>query len=133
MNIKYNNAFSIVLQKLSIEINKLDDEDIKAVVDGNAEIVLQIVPKEQISDCKTDSDFEKIIQHIEKMTSSKDGVSYLKEHVPTKNQLKILAKKLDIPIRRTDKLDQIVEKIIESTIGFRLRSKAIQGADINKK
>ena len=44
--------------------------------------------------------------------------------------LKELAKKIDIPLQSNDSVDKIKERIIESTVGFRLRSQAIQSADI---
>ena len=38
---------------------------------------------------------------------------------------------LDIPFQKKDSIDRILEKIIEGTIGFRLRSQAIQGGKSN--
>jgi len=40
--------------------------------------------------------------------------------------LKELAKKIDIPLQSNDSVDKIKERIIESTVGFRLRSQAIR-------
>ncbi len=36
-------------------------------------------------------------------------------------------KSLDIPLLQRDNIEKLQEKIIESTIGYRLRSEAIQG------
>ncbi|RLC21944.1 MAG: hypothetical protein DRI57_01135 [Deltaproteobacteria bacterium] len=130
MESEYNIDFSKLLQRLANEIKKLSHSDLKRVADGKADIVLQVVKKKQThSKSVSEPDIEKIGQNIEGMTSREEGMSYLEAHVSTKNKLKLLAKHLEIPIRRTDKRDQIIEKIIESTIGYRLRSAAIQNPE----
>ena len=46
---------------------------------------------------------------------------------PTKRELESLARQLDLPVRSRDTIALLQEKIIEGTIGFRLRSKAVRG------
>lgn len=44
-----------------------------------------------------------------------------------KEQLTRLSRALDLPVQKSDTIDQIRERVVQSTVGFRLRSKAIQG------
>ena len=68
------------------------------------------------------------IRHaLELSNSREEGAALLKEKCSTKEELTRLAKYLDLPVQKLDKIDQISERIIEATIGFRIRSAAIQG------
>ena len=123
-----NVVLSRLFLKLSQEISKLTDADINNVYEGKADIFLHIerikeIPKEKDLD---DINFEKIYQKIAAMTSREDGFAYLKKHNYTKKNLELLAKYLDVNIKRADKSEQVIDKIIEATIGYRLRSEAIQ-------
>ncbi|MER5776928.1 hypothetical protein ABT144_22045 [Streptomyces sp. NPDC002039] len=59
--------------------------------------------------------------------SREDGHAYLEELHLTRVGLQHLARAMDLPLNRTDRVDRIKERIIEATIGYRLRSDAIQG------
>jgi len=59
------------------------------------------------------------------MNDRETGLALLRgEHVD-KNFLRRLAKAIDVPTDR-DNTEALIESIIEATIGYRLRSKAIQ-------
>jgi hypothetical protein len=51
----------------------------------------------------------------------------LRETCKTKSCLEQLARVLDLPVRREDTVESLSEKVVEATIGFRLRSEAIRG------
>lgn len=131
MNTKYNTVFAMLLRELSIKIKKLSHSDITNVIEGKAEILLQVANKDQVSKGKIPAELmlDKYAQNLNNITSREEGISYLKTHLKNKTQLKVLAKHLDILISKSDKIDHIVEKIIDSTIGYRLRSAAIQNSD----
>lgn len=38
-----------------------------------------------------------------------------------------IAKRMDIPFQKKDTIERLKEKIIESSIGYKIRSQAIQG------
>lgn len=50
----------------------------------------------------------------------------MRDLLPTKSALEAIARHLDVAIRREDRLDDLVRRIVEATIGFRLSSAAIQ-------
>lgn len=130
MNTKYNTAFAMILRELSIKIKKLSHSDITNVIEGKAEIELRVVNKDQVSKGKMHSALvlDKYAQDLNKITSREEGISYLNSHLKNKTQLNVFAKHLDILINKSDKIDHIIEKIIDFTIGYRLRSAAIQNS-----
>lgn len=120
----------MLLKELSNKIKRLSHSDITNVIEGKAEIVLQVVYKDQVLKGKMPSELmlDKYAHDLNKMTSREEGILYLKSKLKRKTHLKIFAKHLDILISKNDKIDHIIEKIIDSTIGYRLRSEAIQNS-----
>lgn len=57
--------------------------------------------------------------------SCQDGMKFLKANL-RKTDLQRLARQLNIPIRKRDTIDKLAEKIVESTIGYRLRAAVFQ-------
>ena len=53
--------------------------------------------------------------------------SYLDSVAPRKVDLITLARYLKIPIHNSDTVERLRDKIVDSTVGFRLRSHAIRG------
>ena len=88
MNTKYNTVFAGLLRELSIKIKQLSHADIANVIEGKAEIVLQVVHKDQISKGKMPTDLllDKYAQDLNNITSREEGISYLKSHLKNKTQ-----------------------------------------------
>lgn len=68
-----------------------------------------------------------IVDALNAFDKRDQGIDYLNKKTKTKEDLVQLAKYLDKPIQKNDNIEQIRDKVIESTIGYRLRSAAIQG------
>jgi hypothetical protein len=62
------------------------------------------------------------------MTEREKGLTLLRKEYVDRSFLKRLARKIDLPISDRDNIEILAEKIIEATIGYRLRSKAIQNS-----
>lgn len=75
--------------------------------------------------------FNELLSDLNRVDSREKGFDLLSERVKTKTHLEKFAKFIDVGVQKTDKLDKIKENIIESTVGARLRSEAIQGRTIN--
>ncbi len=91
----------------------------------------QLKNREQNSSTKKDKiskdDLQQIANSLKTLSSRQEGEKLLKEKLSSKDDLIELTKYLDLNIKRNDSKDQIRSRLIESTIGFRLRSAAIQG------
>jgi hypothetical protein len=66
------------------------------------------------------------------MDNRASGEQLLHEVTPTRSALETLARHLDVAVRREDRQEDLVRRIIESTIGFRLSSAAIQGRTLGR-
>lgn len=70
---------------------------------------------------------ETIISEMSDMKTRKEGAEYLAALGLKKTAMFAILKKMDVPFRASESTEKIRQKIIEGTIGFRIRSKAIQG------
>ena len=56
-----------------------------------------------------------------------DGLFILERHCPSRGHLEALAKLIDLPTTKRDTIEHLRKKIVETTIGYKLRSNAIRG------
>jgi hypothetical protein len=63
---------------------------------------------------------------LRSMSSREEGFKLLESFLGTKKALEHFAREIDTPLLKSDKIDLIKKKIIEATIGYRLRSNSIQ-------
>ena len=68
---------------------------------------------------------ENIINCLKSYNTREEGESYLLSLDLKRKDLEAVAKALDLPYSKKDTIVKIREKIIEGTIGYRLRSNAI--------
>lgn len=61
------------------------------------------------------------------LESREAGVALLSGPSFTRKNLEILAKCFDLPIRKEDNLDRLRSRIVDTTIGARLNTRAIKG------
>lgn len=128
-NIK--NSISKIFNILAKELEKFSDEELADISSGKAKIKIDIInsstSKKSIA---CDIDYQKVKSDLNSFQTREEGLEYLNLQCKTKKELTALAKIIDIHVQKSDKIDQLKEKIIESTIGFRLRSAAIQNKSI---
>lgn len=72
-------------------------------------------------------DPDKILEELFLIPSRESAVAYLGHHELTKRSLEAIARKMDVPVSREDNTKTLMEKIIEGSVGARLRSEAIRG------
>ncbi|MFB4331364.1 hypothetical protein [Paenibacillus sp. CR_12] len=69
---------------------------------------------------------DELVVALNQMNSRDEAMKYLSQTNILKNDLIRLAVALDIYINKSDSKEKITEKIVESTIGLKVRSKAIR-------
>jgi len=123
-----NNRLIKLFNIISKELQKFNDDALADIISGKAKLKIDILQKKEKSKHAVDAniDYEKIKKDLHSISNREEGSKYLDQHCKRKKELTALAKIMDIPIQKSDKLKTLKEKIIESTIGFRLRSAAIQ-------
>jgi hypothetical protein len=72
---------------------------------------------------------QQIVNGLSRATEREAGTRLLKERQVTKDVLRSVARVVGACATSKDTKDILVQRIVESTIGFRLRAAAIQGAN----
>lgn len=122
---------ALLLRKFTKEIESLSDAELEDLADSQDPLINKVRPgvrndKAQTKEEKIDA--STIIRALKEFKNRDEGAKYLIGVTPTKGQLTIIAKGLDLPVGKRNSQEEIAAKIIEATIGYRIRSAAIRGA-----
>ncbi|MEH0980902.1 hypothetical protein [Micromonospora sp. CPCC 205556] len=118
-----------ILKVVTSFLRNLSGEEIERLVNGSS--TLAIVPRagarpgsERVT--FDQADIDKVRADLMTMGSREEGLAYLEQLKLTRNALHALTAAFDLPVRKTDKVEDLRNNLIEATIGFRLRSHAIR-------
>ncbi|WP_159052645.1 hypothetical protein [Streptomyces bungoensis] len=120
-----------VLKQVAALLRRLTPEEIEKLANGQAKLVCEPLAKRasaKKSAVRELPHVEEIKAALTGMDSREAGYSYLGELGLNKEELRRLASNLDLPMPRSDTADRVKDRIIEATIGYRLRSEAIRGS-----
>jgi hypothetical protein len=125
---KKSSSLPTLLKHLAKATERLTDDEIAEVVAGKRRIIL--TTEDATADRPTvrtgeQPDFGDLIAGLQSAETRDAANRLIDETELTRTQLAQLAKSLDLPVHRGDDTARLREKIIETTIGFRLRSNAI--------
>lgn len=129
---KQNDKKVLDLIQIIIEkTKKYSQEEVVKLLNNDFDIVIK-EKKEKTKtfnqSSNTETRFEDLLTSLKSMKTREDGILLLHEKCPTRKSLETIAKKIDIQITKHDDSNRLKEKIIEATIGYRLRSSAIQNS-----
>lgn len=124
-------TIKLLFNELADSISFLSDSDIEKLVSGEYQIAIKVQRKKNlinsmaISDSKS-SEYENILSDLNLIENREAGAKFLNERLKNKVNFEKFAKFIDVAVMKSDKIEKIRENIIETTIGARLRSEAIQ-------
>lgn len=121
-----------LLKELTRAVQAMDDEAFTSLLAKRFRITLSIPAKKKgrsSSDSSHRRDLEEVEEALRKATTRDEGERLLIEAGLSKLALTEFARRLDAPYQKGDSIRQLRARIIEATIGFRLRSAAVQGSD----
>jgi len=119
-----------VLRRLIEALDSLSEEELKKMSDPQYSIEFKAIRRRSKDESKllfTDTNAEEAITQLSMFSSRQDAQAMLDGKYPSKKVLEVIARKLDIPITRQDKVEDLRDKIVEATVGAKIRSQAIQG------
>jgi len=126
-----------LLRNLVMGAKKLNDEDIDKINSGELNYQLFEKPKKSSSSKspRLNLNVESLVKELELCTSREQGEVILTTHCNTKQKkdFHALLIHLKVAFKPNEKISMLMEKIIENTIGYRLRSQAIQTYGEDKK
>lgn len=125
---------NILLSQISKFVEYLDSltpEDLKKLEEGECCIDFSLRFKAQAQKLsgkhnEADMDVKEIIERLNHCQSRQEGEAFLNSLDLRNDSLGAIIKQMDLPYSKKDSKSKMFEKIIEGTIGFRLRSSAIQ-------
>jgi len=125
-----------LLREVANQLSSLDSGSIELLQKGVACLEIVVKPKDRMTNRKRQNvalvDMQRHIDALYRLDSRDQGIAYLQTNVSQAKELRSLAKELDLHILRSDKIANIIDKIVEATIGFRARSAAIRGESTKK-
>lgn len=119
-----------IFRRISEAIDALTEEEIRKLSDPQYDVEVRAVRrrvKEESPGGVSDMDVDDVIRELTGKATRQDAQSFLDNKFSNKKILEQIARKLDIPIIRLDKVDVLRDKIVEATVGAKIRSQAIQG------
>lgn len=125
---RYDLAFA--LRRYAEAIASLSDEDLIKLADETYSVEVKFLRRRG----KNASEAEFSKEHIKDLAgklisieSRDQALAFLNSNFRTKKSLDSVARLLDVPVLKSDKVDSLAGKIVEATVGARKRSEAIQG------
>lgn len=111
----------------------LTERDIVDIAKGTAS--LQVARREESRSMKrrrhpaipAEVELRQVLEHLNAAPSREAGFAKVDDAISGKAGLEALARLADLPVKRRDTVDDLRERIVEATIGYRLSSNAVQG------
>lgn len=125
--------FSRVLQRLVDTVERLSEDDFSKLGDGSFNIEIRLTRKRSKEESSTpthDADLANVIEKLIAFPNREEAQQFLDANFSTRKSVEPIARKLDIPISKQDKVETLRDKVIEATVGARVRSQAIQGGKV---
>lgn len=119
-----------VWQRVTVALAQLSEDEINKLLDDSYSIEIKLVRKRNKDESPTIStsiDIPAIVSKLSGLSSREDANNFLETNFGSRKFLEPIARHLDIPIMRQDKVETLRDKIIEVTVGAKIRSQAIQG------
>jgi hypothetical protein len=125
------NPLTSFVQAFSSALRAVPEEDLNKLEDERYTIEIRVVRKKEAVVKKTvgsSEEYQRLFAELQLLDTRDEVNQFLAERFTTRALLEGFARHLDMPISKQDKLGDLRDKIVESTIGARLRSRAIQGS-----
>lgn len=134
-----------ILRVLAVTLDGLDDQQLIDLIQGKGKLVYReenssgVIPPQATSPklpltsvvpVVIDPRVDNLIARLNQFSSREEAVSFLVDSKLTKTVLLDLCKSLKIHTIKSDTKDRLIQKIVESLIGARLRSEAIKLTDL---
>lgn len=129
------NQLNTLLSHLAEAAHALSEKEVTAVLEGRARVVIQVEKVRYSKQSRRNNSgvddrksiaLQEAADSLRGMATREAGQSFLQTHFKSRSDLLRLARMLDLPVGERDPRNRMEEKIVDATIGFRLRSDAIQ-------
>ena len=131
-------TIKLLFNEIADSISFLSDSDIEKLVSGEYQISIKVQRKKNVTNSlasfeSKSSEYEKILSDLNLIKNREAGAEFLNDKLKNKVNFEKFAKFIDVAVMKSDKVEKIRDNIIETTIGARLRSEAIQNKNTEGK
>lgn len=123
-------AIDIFHKQIAGFLKKMSAEDIDLLLSGEKTLSFTVSEK-GVRDSKKAipnfEDVEEIVGKLKEFKTKEEGFRYLEANAKKRLKLEAILRYLDSHYLKSDKIDRLKEKIIDDTIGYRLRSETVSG------
>ncbi len=129
----HRKSLSLLLKRLADLVEQSSAREVDSLLRGDRELHINFPNqnnKTTGSSSKrsgTATPFVEISERLNGLATREAGRELLDKELPIRTSLERFARFLDLPVNRADTIEFLRDKIIESAIGSRLRSEAVQG------
>lgn len=120
------------MRRLAEALEILNTEDLRRICDPLCTVEIKVTRK-RIKDEKSagipEADVDDVISRLIGFQNRKDAQDLLDGNFKSKRALEVIARRLDIPISKQTKFEELRDKIVEATVGAKMRSQVIQGTN----
>lgn len=122
-------AASLLLRELAKKVRELSEEEWTAISRGAFRVRIELTgkPTRRIVPPSPNFNAEGVAATLRDLDTIDAGMSLLARECPTRDDLVRLARYIDVPAEKRDTIERLRERIVDGTIGYRLRSEAIRG------
>lgn len=117
------------LRRLAAALEQMSEDEMARLNDPNCEIEIKVIRRRSREEVSPEAllDLNDIVAKLTKFPSRAEASQFMEATFETKKTLDRIARHLDVPVLKQDKVETLRDKIIEATVGARLRSEAIKG------
>jgi hypothetical protein len=131
MSASEGEATRLVVQHLARFIGKLSTEELMDLASRRARLTLEYPEQRGKGRARrkdlTPADRDEILTRMAGMGDRSEGHEYLASLNLSRASLLSLAKQLEVPVQKSDNVERLRDRIVEGSIGYRLRSQAVRG------
>lgn len=123
-------TLTVLFRELQDAVLELNDGELDKVISGEYQFVLKVVKKRVGTNAKISSvddfSYNELLDLLNQCESREQGNEILLRELKTKSEFEKFARYVEVAVMKSDKVEKIRDNIIESTVGAKLRSVAIQ-------
>ncbi|CAH5830399.1 hypothetical protein AI2828V5_3841, partial [Klebsiella oxytoca] len=121
---------TVLFRELQDAVLELNEGELEKIISGEYQFVLKVVKKRIGTSAKIspvdDFSYSELLNLLNQCESREQGNELLSRELKTKSEFEKFARHVEVAVMKSDKLEKIRDNIIESTVGAKLRSDAIQ-------
>lgn len=120
----------MLLRELQDAVLELNEGELEKIISGEYQFILKVGKKRVGTNTKInpvdDFNYNELLNLLNQCESREQGNDLLSRELKTKSEFEKFARHVEVAVMKSDKLEKIRDNIIESTVGAKLRSDAIQ-------